>query len=446
MSQLKAGFARVNITPMMGIRMRGYFSERLADGVLDDLELTALALEEGGKRAILLNLDNCGILRECALEFKAHITEKTGIPADAVYIGATHTHTGPFLRIEDSDDLEKEYFQFLRRRMADVTKFALDDLKEAKVGYGVGMAPEIGFIRRFLMKDGTVKTNPQRNDPEIVRPMGEPDRRVHVLRFDREGGDHIVLVNYGNHPDVIGGCKISADWPGHLRREVEKNMDNVKCIFFNGCQGNVNHVDRFPKRTEKDFMEGSGMYGGYDHSKYMARALAGTVAQVYDKAQAMEDTELRYMQKTIAVPSNKPDPKDLPEAHRIHALWKEGKAGGNVLNSSKGSMGVAEANRMVALENAPDAFEMDMSAVAIGKVILVGIPGEPFAGIGFALKETPGWDMILATGLTNGHHGYLPMQSDYDFGGYEVISSRFKPGVAERIIAAGRELMEALKK
>ena len=50
---------------------------------------------------------------------------------------------------------------------------------------------------------------------------------------------------------------------------------------------------------------------------------------------------------------------------------------------------------MVALENAPDAFEMDMSAVAIGKVILVGIPGEPFAGIGFALKETPGWDMIL---------------------------------------------------
>ena len=39
MSQLKAGFARVNITPMMGIRMRGYFHERLADGVLDDLEL-----------------------------------------------------------------------------------------------------------------------------------------------------------------------------------------------------------------------------------------------------------------------------------------------------------------------------------------------------------------------------------------------------------------------
>ena len=43
--------------------------------------------------------------------------------------------------------------------------------------------------------------------------------------------------------DVVGGCKISADWPGLLRRNVEKILDGTKCIFFNGAQGDVTHVN-----------------------------------------------------------------------------------------------------------------------------------------------------------------------------------------------------------
>ena len=33
----KAGFSRVNINPPMGIPIRGYYKERLADGILDDI-------------------------------------------------------------------------------------------------------------------------------------------------------------------------------------------------------------------------------------------------------------------------------------------------------------------------------------------------------------------------------------------------------------------------
>ena len=35
MNDLKAGFARVNVTPMLGIHVAGYFKERIADGVLE---------------------------------------------------------------------------------------------------------------------------------------------------------------------------------------------------------------------------------------------------------------------------------------------------------------------------------------------------------------------------------------------------------------------------
>ena len=446
MSQLRAGYARVNVTPMMGIRMQGYYEERLADGVLDELELSALAVENDGKKALLISIDNIAMMRECALAFKAHISETTGVPEDAIYIHATHTHTGPFLNITTEHELEKEYFRFVYHRMADVSKFALDDLKPAKMGWGMGIAPEIAFIRRHKMKDGTTQTNPAYNDPNIDHPIGEPDKRVNVLRFDREGGDHLILVNYGNHPDVIGGCKISADWPGHIRKEVEKIIENSKCVCFNGCQGDVNHCDFHPTRTEKDFMEHSGMYGGYDHSKYMARALAGTVAQVYDKCRAMEDVEIRYMQKDILVPANKPTPDQMPEARRIYALYKAGRASELPYEGMMRTTVIARANRMVTLENGPEYFDMQVSAVAIGKVVLVGMPGEAFTGIGVALKDTEGWDLILPTCLTNGSHGYFPMQEAYDEGGYEANNSRFKPGVAERLIAAGKEVMAAIAK
>ena len=59
MNVLKAGFARVNVNPPLGISISGYYIPRYADGILDDLVLDALALEAGDSRVLLLSLDNC---------------------------------------------------------------------------------------------------------------------------------------------------------------------------------------------------------------------------------------------------------------------------------------------------------------------------------------------------------------------------------------------------
>ena len=61
MSGLKAGFARLDATPMLGIPVRGYYQVRLADGVLDPIELNALAISCGGNTAVLITLDTCAI-------------------------------------------------------------------------------------------------------------------------------------------------------------------------------------------------------------------------------------------------------------------------------------------------------------------------------------------------------------------------------------------------
>lgn len=446
MNNLYAGFGRVNVNPMTGIEMGGYYIPRFAEGVLDDLEINALALSCGEERVLLLSIDQCSLLTEVATEYRKHISEVTGVPMEAIFIHATHTHTSPYIDHASESEMGREYFRYVYRRMADVAQFALADLKPAKMGIGIGEAPNIAFIRRFRMKDGSVMTNPGVNNPNIVAPIGDVDERVSILRFDREGAESLVLVNFANHPDTVGGCKISADWPGFLRRTVEKSFDNVKCIFFNGAEGDVNHVNVHPEGgylndLSTDFDD---VARGYDHARYMGRVVAGGVLQAYDKVKYVNVNSLQYKQRFMKVPSNMPKPDDMEEARHIHALHELGQDNELPYTGMMLTTVVAEAARMIRLEHGPEYFDMTLSGIAIGDVVLVGIPGEPFTGIGRKLKETEGCELVIPVCLVNGRNGYFPMKEAYDEGGYEARASNFGAGVAELIIREGKQLIKEL--
>ena len=187
MNHLSVGFARANITPMMGIGIVGYFVPRFAEGVLDELYVNALALRAGADTAVLLTLDNCGISRDVAMDFAASVSKAAGIPEEAVILHCTHTHTAPplidpampealngdFTSVDPQK--EKAYYEFVRSRLCDAAQFALADLKPARMGYGVGQAPNIAFVRRFRMKDGSGQTTPGVDNPNIDHPIGEVD-------------------------------------------------------------------------------------------------------------------------------------------------------------------------------------------------------------------------------------------------------------------------------
>ena len=432
---------------MLGIGMAGYYVPRFADGVLDPLQINALALACGDTKVVFMSIDHCGIVKEVLNPMIDQVCHVTGLPREAVYIHSTHTHTGPFLNYNPTEPLEIEYAQLVKRKFADAAKLAIDDLKPATMGYGIGDAPNIAFVRRFRMKDGSVRTNPGVDNPDILHPIGDVDERVNVLRFDREN-DSLVLVNFGNHPDVVGGCKISADWPGFLRQTVEKALDNTKCLFFNGAQGDVNHVNVHPRGGYLNdmFMDFDDVARGYKHARYMGRVVAGGVLQAFDKVKYVDVDSIRFAQKFIDVPANLPDPSELPEAKRINDLHIAGRDAELPYSGMMLTTVVARAARMVRLEKGPDSFRMLLSAIAIGPVAMFGIPGEPFTGVGRALKEAEGFDLVLPTCNTNAKEGYFPMLECYEEGGYEAGSSNFKAGVAELIIDAGLSLLEDLRK
>lgn len=450
MNTLYAGFGRVNVNPMMGIDIVGYFKVRKAEAVLDDLQINALALGCGDTKVILLSIDNCSFPKNLMDEYRNHISEVTGVPYEGILIHATHTHTGPSLRIkpdQEPDELVQEYRLFVYHRMADVAAEAIADMKPAKMGYAVGHAPNIAFVRRFRMKDGSVKTNPGVNNPDILEPIGEVDERVNVLRFDQEGGKSLVLVNFGNHPDTVGGSKISCDWPGFVRSSVEQALDNTRCVFFNGAQGDVNHVNVHPTGGYLNdmFMDFDDVARGYKHAQFVGRVVTGAVMQVYDKVYYQDVDSIRYTQRLLNIPSNMPKPEEMPEARRINELHLAGKDSELPYEGMMLTTMVADAARKVRLEHGPEFFPMNLTGIAIGNVAIAGIPGEPFTGIGRGLKKAEGWELVLPMCLTNGSQGYFPMRDSYDEGGYEARTCNFKAGVAELIIEEGTKMLDGLR-
>ena len=443
MNNLKVGYAKVVITPPMGIDISGYFQVRKAEAVLDDLHAIALAVSDGKKIAAIVSLDLLDIPTASANIIREYASQATGLDYESIFLVCTHTHTGPDFSHNHKTEIVRDYFGDTKLKIADCINFALADMKDAKMAYGTSKAERISFVRRFRMKDGSFRTNPGVNNPEILEPIGEVDERVNVVRFDREGADDIVLINFGTHPDTVGGNLISADWPGFVNRTFEAAVPGVKSIFLNGAQGDVNHVNVFPRPGESNgmFHDFDDVDRGYPHARHMGNVVAGAALQVYEKLQYCDVESIDYKNEIIKIPANVPSPEELPLAIKYNELHKAGRDDEIPFKGMALTTVVAGAARKVRLKDGPDSFDFLLSAVRIGNLAFLGIPGEPFTSIGMGVKENCAeYGLVLPCSNTNGYEGYFPNAEAYAEGGYETETSRFRAGVAERITEEGTKL------
>ena len=182
---INAGFATVDITPPVGWRMSGYFYERHSTLIHDPLQAKVLVLQEGGKKAAVVFCDFIGISQELSTRVRNTAARKTGIPADAILISATHTHTGPLYygvlrdRFHQTavtengvDPFERlDYPEIAADRIVTGIAQALRQLQPVQLEVGHANQTGLSFNRRFLMKDGSVVTNPGKPTPtSFVQP------------------------------------------------------------------------------------------------------------------------------------------------------------------------------------------------------------------------------------------------------------------------------------
>ena len=296
------------------------------------------------------------------------------------------------------------------------------------------------YIRRYRMKDGTVRTNPGMGNPNIECPLGEPDEQLQLVRFVRDGKREIAMINFQCHPDTIGGCKISADWPRVVRETVERVLDGVKCVLINGAQGDSNHIDYFkPKGSRR---KGAN---GYEHSRYMGRTVADAVVNVWDKTEPMTDEGIFAEHTVLYNLTNTEGIEYYDDAVALDKEYSEKATAGNWSSSLFPKhpyiQSIAHCRRILSLRTAPIYLPIPLTVMGIGKVAIVGFGGEAFTSYSSLLKEAAPDKFMLTSVCSNGFEGYFPTAEAFKQGGYEVVSELYTPELEEQILTASKEML-----
>jgi hypothetical protein len=332
-----------------------------------------------------------------------------------------------------TDLSDQAYKDVLFRKMEDSAVMAVDDLAEAKVFSGEKQTAEpIAFVRRYFSDQGEVLTNPRTSVYRIVKRCSEADNTVRLLRFAREEKNDIVLLNFSTHPDVIGGEKLSADWPGFARKFVEQDLKDVSCIFFTGLQGDSNHIDYFKPKQER-LKNGNG----YKHSEYMGRTVADTVKEIVSSS--LKEHENTDLFTSFQINYNLTNTEGI-EKYDECKQWYE-KYQNNTLEAPPKMGDISYAYRILELRTAPVVQPVPLSVVGIGDIALVGFGGEPFTDYGRAVRKLFPHKYFIFAACANGAEGYFPTEEAFRQGGYEANGSLFTPTLEKEILDCLSEML-----
>lgn len=356
-----AGAAKASISPTsedlrQGVYMGGYgayLTRGKATGVHDDIYARALAVSSGDDKAVFVTLDTAGIGNLIMDAIRNEASEQTGIPADAIVVSATHTHSGPDLQGLWGGG-PQSYKEYLVSQTVSAIEAACIDMKHVTLVAGsVQVDQDLANNRRGFPNTDTAMT---------------------VLQFKNKGDTLATLVNLAVHPTVISGSnkQISSDFVGSLESAVDTKFGGTT-LFVNGAQG-----DAVPNVA----------WGGDEYAK--AAAYGSKLADFVSAAVA--------------------DSKLVPPG----ILLKSAKVTFEVQNPAfiaADHLGFFESYASMRPDSGKYYIDSRVVRLRLGndgnQVEMVSIPGEAVTELGLGLREIMGGKQNVLLGLTHDTLGYL---------------------------------------
>lgn len=411
---LKAGYAKVDITPDEPVYLCGYnLREAPASKVASPLYARALAFDDGRRKFLVMMADMIGV---DGAGLAQQIAQATGLEIGDIFAGDVHNHAAPISRPAGQPGQNNDHTRWIKRfpqAVVEVAKQALADLQPVVLGVGKGQS-RIAINRRrpspggesFITFDenhasqsfGKWKTD----QPTLVRelegvirlgpnPAGPIDPEVTVLRIDRPDGSPLaMLANYGCHGTCLGGRNdtICGDWIGHALGLLEKQLGGG-AMFLQGASGDIN------PRVVGGL---DGQIDSLDTVASLGEEFAREAARVWALIAPRPVTSpIRSVSKTVL----------LPRCYREL---------------------MADFHQTV--------IEAPTTAVRVGDCTWINFPGEIFHQIGLDLKAASPTPALLLASCTNGMIGYFPTPQAYSEGGYEPATTRLDPQAQQHYLRA----------
>jgi hypothetical protein len=356
-------------------------------GVLDPIRAKAFVLERDGRRLLFVSLDIVAVPDDLRRDILAGLLA-LGFDAGAVFIAATHTHSGPGALSRNvvwqllAMDVVRSAVRF--RFVAGV----IETVREAIARVRPATLSAVSF--------GAVGL--QRNRRH-VSGFYDPTANVLLARCVTSGSPLGAMVNLAIHGTALqdDNLQLSADVPGGIERALETRLE-APVLFINGAVGDVSPV-----------------ISGTEGIALIGRRFA-------DQAMA-------------AVPDARPIEADWSATTRIVRAAP-------VLNPRSAAR-LERRNLSIGLGWLVPR-EIPLSVVRLGDMVLLAWPGEPSTALGLAVKgaaSDSGCTQAWVLSLTNGYLGYFVTPSEYRTGGYEAIKSLYGPDAGVRLVDEFRSML-----
>lgn len=439
----KAGFAEKDITPDIGMEAPGGYGKSYHTTFHDPCKVRAVVFDDGKRRVAVVGIDLLFVTRSLVQEARAEIQKQTGIPAEAVMIGASHSHSsGPIAMVEPGNfakasplvkDLvnnktispDPGYTQLLKKQMVAAVVLANSSRTDAKLAVGNGHEDKVSFNRRLRMKNGLSYSHPGVGNPDIIDYAGPIDPQVGTVGvWDLNDNLLGTVVNFSCHATTNPGG-ISANWIWSMEKTLRGATGNaaLPVVFLQGACGDITQVDNLAKFKNPDAEEWCELVGGRVGAEAFKTLLL-------TRRGAGRDIPLDVRQKVWTIKRRIPSPANVKKAEKLvkqtpedvgHAEWTFAK----------------ETLLLDAIVKARPEVEVEVQAIQIGPVVLVSNPAEYFVQYGLDIKKESHFPFTFVVELANGIVGYVPTEEAFgpNGGGYETRLTSY----SNLEVSAGRQ-------
>ena len=451
-TQLRAGAAKVDISPEIGIQIAGDIGRRRpCTGIKEPIYARALVLEQNGRRYCILSLDVLAIDTPYVDEIRRRAQDAFGLPPEAVMVHVTQNHAAPSIGnhfCRDTCDLFPAEHQWLRggderynepavAGAVEAIGEALARLERVSVAAGRSIDGRVAFNRRYVARDGSVLWQPRDCNPNILHVEGPTDPEVGVVTLSTQDGSVVAtLLHHTCHPvHGFGGNEVIGGWPGAWCTQMEQHFgDGCTALAINGCCGNIHHVN---------FLSPDPMP---DHTE-MARMLVESTHRALETMTPLDASEFGWCQRILPVPRREIPDELLAEARQMltdhpQPLWKDEI---RVEWDWVYTVGIID----IADERTTDPdHPYELQAVRIGDFALLALMGEPFVEAQLAIKLASEFPFTHVAHMCNGYLGYVPTLRAFSGGAYECRTgrgSRLVPEALDMVEAASIDLLNSLR-
>ncbi len=404
MGKLRAGAAKIDMTPPTGVELCGYgaFLGRRSTAVHDPLYCRALVLENEQGRFVIIENDILGITADIAAMVRRGLGERLGIADDHVLMACSHTHSGPnTVHLIGWGEPDSVYVARVPDLMVMAVEQATAALQPAQLGVGRGLLENVASNRVQTTGTGLV-------DPELT-----------VIRVDdREGHTLAAVVHFSAHPVTLGpaNTQTSGDYAGAACRLLETHIGGgAVALFLNGACGDIN-VEQWAKSPE----EGFALVEHYGHR------VAAAAAEIAGGITASSDPRIAACSSIVQLPLV------VPDRAWIDAEAERGR------NPSKDRLLVVrnehfyeqwQAEMVAKLEHARSHMPAELQVLRLGECVLAAQPSELFTYFGMLIKQRSPHRHTVVVGYANDCIGYVPRPQDYEDPGFGGYAARLAPKI-----------------